>query len=67
MFSAPSGRSATLLLSVCTVDKSKVEISQNFVDFSEYMNFMNKSPIGSGKSNVSLVHAMLLEMNGEKY
>ena len=29
----------TLLLSVCTVDKSKVEISQNFVAFSEYINF----------------------------
>ena len=29
----------TLLLSVCTVDKSKVKISQNFVAFSEYMNF----------------------------
>ena len=25
---------------VCTVDKSKVEISQNFVAFSEYMNFI---------------------------
>ena len=30
---------STLLLSVCTVDKSKVEISQNFVAFSEYTNF----------------------------
>ena len=29
-----------LLLSVCTVDKSKVEISQNFVVFPKYMNFM---------------------------
>ena len=29
----------TLLLSVCTVDKSKVKISQNFVAFSEYTNF----------------------------
>ena len=29
----------TLLLSVCTVDKSKVEISQNFVAFSGYTNF----------------------------
>ena len=29
----------TLFLSVCTVDKSKVKISQNFVAFSEYMNF----------------------------
>ena len=30
----------TLLLSVCTVDKSKVKISQNFKAFSEYTNFM---------------------------
>ena len=29
----------TLLSSVCTEDKSKVKISQNFVVFSEYMNF----------------------------
>ena len=29
----------TLLLSVCTVYKSKVKISHNFVAFSEYMNF----------------------------
>ena len=29
---------STLLLSVCTVDKSKVEISQKYVAFSEYMN-----------------------------
>ena len=29
----------TLLLSVCNVDKSKVEISQNFVAFSDYTNF----------------------------
>ena len=30
---------STLLLSICTVDKSKVEISENFVAFSEYTNF----------------------------
>ena len=30
---------STLLLSVCTVYKSKVKISHNFVAFSEYMNF----------------------------
>ena len=29
-----------LLLTVCTVVKSKGKISQNFVTFSEYMNFM---------------------------
>ena len=32
----------TLLLTVCTVLKSKVKISQNFVAFSEYMNFISK-------------------------
>ena len=31
----------TLLLTVCTVVRSKVNISQNFVAFSEYMNFKN--------------------------
>ena len=30
---------STLLLSVCTLDKSEVEISQNLVAFSEYTNF----------------------------
>ena len=30
-----------LLLTVCTVVKSKGKISQNFVAFSEYMNFTN--------------------------
>ena len=30
----------TLLLTVYTVVKSKVKISQNFVAFSEYMNFI---------------------------
>ena len=29
----------TLFLTVCTVVKSKGKISQNFVAFSEYMNF----------------------------
>ena len=33
------GEIFTLLLTVCTVVKSKVKISQNFVSFSEYMNF----------------------------
>ena len=39
----------TLLLTVCAVVKSKVMISQNFVAFSEYMNFnlnaTTKTPI----------------------
>ena len=30
---------SNLLLSVCTVDKSKVKILKNFVAFSEYINF----------------------------
>ena len=30
---------SNLLLPVCTVDKSKVEISQNFVALSEYTSF----------------------------
>ena len=33
-----------LLLTVCTVIKSKGMISQNFVAFSEYMNFKMKKP-----------------------
>ena len=38
---------STLLLSVCTVDKSKVEISQTFVAFSEYTNFTENSKLMS--------------------
>ena len=34
---------STLLLSFVVPVKSKVEILQNFVAFSEYMNFSNKS------------------------
>ena len=34
-----------LLLSTVHTDKSEVEISQNFVAFSEYMNFINKKNI----------------------
>ena len=33
----------TSLLTVCTAVKNKVKISQNFVTFSEYMNFKNMS------------------------
>jgi len=45
-----------LILSVCTLDKSKVEISQNFVAYSEYTNFMNYEwqccfPVESTHSN----------------
>ena len=35
---------STLLLSYVVAVKSKVEISQNFVAFSEYMNFKSKEP-----------------------
>ena len=46
---------STLLLSVCTVDKSKVEIWQNFVAFSEYMNF-NKSHFNFEIPTKSQIH-----------
>ena len=36
---------STLLLSTVHTDKSKVEISQNFVAFSEYTNFTNEYKI----------------------
>ena len=44
---------STLLLTVCTAVKSKVEILQNFVAFSEYMNFNQKvfEPIVSAHSS----------------
>ena len=38
-------RNLHLILTVCTVVKSKVEISQNFVAFSEYMNFNAAHPV----------------------
>ena len=38
---------STLFLSVCTVDKIRVEISQNFVAFSEYTNFENMNVLAS--------------------
>ena len=41
---------STLLLTVCTVVNSKVEISQNFVAFSEYMNFNKLSGSYKAKS-----------------
>ena len=43
------GEIFTLLLTVCTVVKSKVKISQNFVSFSEYMNFDCQLKEGCGK------------------
>ena len=42
---------STLLLSYVVPVKSKVEISQNFVAFSEYMNFINpESPKGKNEN-----------------
>ena len=48
---------STLLLSACTVDKSKVEISQNFVAFSEYTNF--KGRLAHGLQAKKCTHVML--------
>ena len=46
-----------LLLTVCTVVKSKGKISQNFVAFSEYMNFNINNPIcNKWDRNLSEVH-----------
>ena len=39
-----------LLLTVCTVVKSKGKISQNFVAFSDYMNFTEKNWLSSHKT-----------------
>ena len=47
---------STLLLSVCTVDKSKAEISQNFVAFSEYTNF------NIFNENISALHTYNAEL-----
>ena len=41
-----------LLLSVCTVDKSKGEILQNFVAFSEYTNFIRLYKYWAKKNRV---------------
>ena len=40
---------STLLLTVCTVVKSKVKIAQNDVAFSEYMNFTLEPYLGDQK------------------
>ena len=44
----------TLLLTVCSVVKSKVMISQNFVAFSEYMNFIIAAMIVEIKFKIKL-------------
>ena len=52
---------STLLLSVCTVDKSKVEISQNFVAFSEYTNFnFLQNPYFNRNSSTQELYKMTL-------
>ena len=59
---------STLLLSVCTVDKSKVEISQKILAFSEYMNFkyvferMNEN-IDDVKVSSTLTYATYIQFN----
>ena len=55
----------TLLLTVCTVVKSKVNISQNLVAFQEYMNFTYENVLLHGvlvlpdKSAFSLIFSCL--------
>ena len=46
----------TLLLTVCTVVKIKVNISQNFVAFSEYMNFKTQTRMLEWKKNHVKMH-----------
>ena len=51
----------TLLLTVCTVVKSKVKISQNFVTFSEYMNFNGCWHISGTPGGTSIVERNLFQ------
>ena len=53
---------STLLLTGTTQDKSKVEISQNFVAFSEYMNFKPKSQ-EIPPCNVHLLHYLTQDVD----
>ena len=50
---------STLLLTGTTHDKSKVEISRNFVAFSEYMNFKH---IFCGKHSPDLIFCIALNL-----
>ena len=52
----------TLLLTACTVVKRKVKISQNFVAFSEYMNF-NINLEKNGMPEQSSVHFFGLRLS----
>ena len=46
---------STLILTVCTAVKSKVEISQNFVAFSEFMNFNSIFPLSSKQEVAQII------------
>ena len=48
-------RNLTLLLTGTTQDKSKVKISQNFVAFSEYMNFISRGSLRMDVTELSLL------------
>ena len=54
----------TLLLSYIVPVKSKVKISQNFVAFSEYMNFNAELGISTGEYNIN--HGNMVSMGGRK-
>ena len=53
----------TFLLTVCTVVKSKVKISQNFVAFSKYMNFN----IGRKQAVILSLHIPTYFFSGKKH
>ena len=52
----------TLLLTVCTVVKSKAKISLNFVAFSEYMNFNDKVCLNYSTKRVIMKISRRLQM-----
>ena len=52
---------STLLLSTVHTDKSKVEILQNFMAFSEYMNFIKKKKQHHDKKNPFIVFMLKLQ------
>ena len=54
---------STLLLSYVVPVKSKVEISKNFVAFSEYMDFNKPAQEGIGSQNISLWELYKMTLN----
>ena len=52
---------STLLLSVCTVDKSKVKISQNFVAFSEHTNLLQVSQLWNSIKIRNMEHVQFIK------